>query len=53
MALKYDRWTKFAGKCLAWFLWYKNEPGIHVRRSLPGVYDERWTLPDGFLSEEH
>jgi hypothetical protein len=53
LKLKYDRWTKFWGKCLAWFLWYKQEPGTHFKRFLPDGGVERWTSPLDGLYEEH
>jgi hypothetical protein len=47
-----ERWTKFCRRYLGWRLWYKNEPGVHVTRSLPDGGVERWTLPLDGPSED-
>lgn len=49
---KRKRWTRMAGEWLAWYLWYINEPGVHVKQTHPDGGVEQWTLPPSYLSED-
>lgn len=53
LSMRHMRWTKFYGKYLAWRLWYRQEPGVHLTETHPDGAVERSTLPPSYLYEGH